>query len=276
MRRANNCPMCRPPTVVVAPAPAACAAQFDDATAATDEKAAKEAGFLREARWPVCVVVCACYCVLSWRGVSHLRRIRADGGADLDALFRDFAALLALYAAETAGAAACGVTTMYHWVRRNFYEHHLPLVVVGGLTLACCRGGDLRPLGQHQEWCSLILLISLNEATAALLILWPDPTLQAARIGPNFCIQSSLLATELYSYARAARRRRETRADPAMAVPFLLTQFLLVAAAVHVDYIRQIVRSCRKRPRAELHLAAAGGAATVALALTFLSAPPKS
>ncbi|KAH8063168.1 hypothetical protein JL722_2330 [Aureococcus anophagefferens] len=173
--------------------------------------------FLAEAPRAVCAVVCGLYLALSCRGATHLRRIIADGHADPDALFRDFGALLALYGAETALAAAGGATTMYHWTRRNFLEHHLPLALVGGCMLACCGATQGRALVQHEEWCSLILLISFNEASAAFLILRPDPTLQAFRIGPNLLIQVSLLATELGSYARAMRAQRAP--GPAMALP---------------------------------------------------------
>ena len=231
--------------------------------------------FLAEAPRAVCAVVCGLYLALSCRGATHLRRIIADGHADPDALFRDFGALLALYGAETALAAAGGATTMYHWTRRNFLEHHLPLALVGGCMLACCGATQGRALVQHEEWCSLILLISFNEASAAFLILRPDPTLQAFRIGPNLLIQVSLLATELGSYARAMRAQNALR-DPAMALPGALSQFLLAAAVVHVSYIGQIVASVRKRPPAEIDVAAKGLAVALALALTIFSAPPPS
>lgn len=260
--------MCRKPAL----AAAATTCGGGVTTAEKEAPSEKEAGYLTEAPRPLCVLVCACYCALCARGVVHARRIRG-GAADAPALYRDFSALLAIYALETVLAAALDVTTMYHWIRRNFYEHHLPLVVVGGLMLASCRGEDYRPLEQHREWCALILCISLNEAVAALLILWPSTTLQALRLGPNMCVQASLLATESYSYARAVRAFVSGPRDPTMDGPFLLTQFLLVAAAVHVDYIRQIAVSCRKRPRAELDLAALGFALALAAAAALVGAP---
>ena len=230
--------------------------------------------FLTEAAPALCVAVCAVYLFLGARGAMHLRRIVVDGSAEAGPLFDDFRGLLAVYAAETLLVTTRGVTTMYHWTARNFLEHHLPLVVVGGCMLACCASTDSRALMQHAEWVALVLLISFNEASAALLILWPDPTFQALRIGPNLLIQTSLLATELYSYARAVRRQAADR-DPRMWVPLGLTQFLLLAAFIHVSYIGQIARSCRKKSLAELDVAAKGLALVVLLALALFAAPPR-
>ena len=205
---------------------------------------ARVPGKLAHARAPFCVAVLVMYGGLSWRGFRHVSELLIQNSSS-EKIVHDFTLLVALYGAETVGAVLFGVSTLYGWSRRHFLEHHLPLVVLFVLMASQQTWTSGRALDSHKEWMALVLLISFNECSAALLTVYPSPRLNKLRVLPNMMVQVALFGTETTSWFRATTRQLTDR-DPNMWVCTLLTQFLLCAAIVHLSYLHKLSKLFQK------------------------------
>jgi len=197
---------------------------------------------LKHAPRSICFVVMTCYGFLSVRGFIHILALARKDRSNQNELDRDFLALVLVYLIEVLGAVVFGVSTLYRWSRRHFLEHHLPLVILFALTLSQNQKTQGRATSQHSEWMALVLLISFNEMTAALLAIWPNKNVDKLRVLPNMIIQFSLLLTETSSWFRATITQLFLRTDPSMWLTTLFSQFLLAAAVIHYSYLSKLSR----------------------------------
>ena len=194
----------------------------------------------------ICYLAAVAYVYLCDQGIEHCRRLQKTGNTDVGELTIEWCILLVVYSIETL-LAYNGMTTLYRWNKRNYVEHHLPLVI--GSVLWVLLGVDP---AIHREWAALTLAISFIEASAALLVHHPSQRWHAFRLGLNSIVQLDLLCADLWSYWRHVSS--ETWTWPSL----ILTQGLLAAAATHIYYGQGIVRSIMRRGRQERELAGLG------------------
>ena len=225
-----------------------------------DEKPAAEppSNKLEPAPPAVCYLVAVAYVYLCDQGIEHCRRLQKTGNTDVGELTIEWCILLVVYSIETL-LAYNGMTTLYRWNKRNYVEHHLPLVI--GSVLWVLLGVDP---AIHREWAALTLAISFIEASAALLVHHPSQRWHAFRLGLNSIVQLDLLCADLWSYWRHVSS--DTWTWPSL----LLTQGLLAAAATHVYYGHGIIRSIMRRGRQERELAGLGALVMLGVGLWIL------
>jgi hypothetical protein len=102
---------------------------------------------------------------------------------------------------------------------------------------------------QHDAWAALVLLVGSNEALASACVAFPrivtDRMIRWKRVATIFWCML-MLVVELRSWWIATRRQFATR-EATMWFPTLLTQFLLFAAVIHVEYIKGCLKSTLRK-----------------------------